>query len=269
MLNTIYFWLSKLIWYLIAPLNLILIVLVVVWICQLLKFKKVAGILFSYVIISLIFLSLFPVGNWLLEPLEDRYTSSPMLPGKIEGIIVLGGSIDPGLSHYWGQVETGGAIERELTFLHLAKKYPEAKLIYTGGSSSLVHHEFKEADEAEKFFEYLDFDTSRIMFDRDARNTYENARLTIDKFNPEMKLPWVLITSAYHMPRSMGTFCALGWKVIPYPVDHRTQNNSLTSVEFNLTGHMLDINLAIHEWLGLYVYYLTGKTTTIFPDKCN
>jgi uncharacterized SAM-binding protein YcdF (DUF218 family) len=175
--------------------------------------------------------------------------------------------MNPVLTNTWNQVEIYDSIEREFAFIRLANIYPDAKLVYTGGSANLMHQADKEADVAKIFFHNLYFDTSRIVFEREARNTYENALFSMNKVMPDMKLPWILITSAFHMPRAVGIFCKLGWKVLPYPVDHYTKPNNL-SIEFNLSGHIVDIDLAIHEWLGLFVYYITGKTTALFPGQC-
>lgn len=204
----------------------------------------------------------------MLAPLEKRFKTHPYLPEKVEGIIILGGSMRPVLSNYWKQVETNGAIERELTFIRLATQYPEAKLVYTGGSADLVHQEEKEADVAKILFRDLGFDTSRIIFERDARNTYENVEFSLLKVKPEMKLPWILITSAYHMPRAVGVFCKQGWTVLPYPVDHYSRPDNQLDIGFNLLGHLNDLDLAFHEWIGLFIYHITGKTSDLFPGQC-
>jgi len=267
-MHTIFFWLSKIGWIFISPLNLIFGLLVVTWVLFLLNAPRHARLLFSCIIILLLIIGFFPIGNVLLRPLERRFETNPVLPGNVEGIIVLGGSMNPILSAFWNQVETGGAIERELTFMNLSRNYPSAKLVYTGGSPNLLNNQYKEADAANKLFRELDFDTSRIVYERNARNTYENVMVSMDKVKPELKYPWILITSAYHIPRAVGTFCKQGWKVIPYPVDHNTLPDDHLRIEFNLAGHIGELDLAIHEWLGLFVYYVTGKTVAFFPGHC-
>ena len=210
----------------------------------------------------------FPIGSLLLSPLETRYKTNPELPDSIEGIIVLGGTMKPILSSFWNQIETAESSEREFYFIYLAKKYPNAKLVYSGGSGSLLHQDKKEADVARSFFVKSGVKISRIIFEGNARNTYENVKFSLDKTKPELKKPWILITSAYHMPRAVGTFCEQGWAVFPYPVDHYTRPGKNLKIEFSLDGHIKDIELAIHEWLGLFVYYITGKTSSFFPGKC-
>jgi len=213
-------------------------------------------------------ITLFPIGDLMISPLENRFKTNPDLPSSVEGIIILAGSIDPVLSHLWNQTEIHDEIERDLAFLSLAKKYPDALLVYTGGTSSFTHTDIKSADIAKIFFEDLGFNTSHIIFEKNSRNTYENAVNSMNMINPSVNLPWILITSAYHMPRAVGIFCKMRWHIIPYPVDHKTRRGELFRFEVSLLGHLNDLELAIHEWLGLIVYYITGKTSALFPGQC-
>jgi len=223
----------------------------------------------SSIVLALIAMAVFPIDSWLLQPLEKRFMANPDLPESIEGIIVLSGALNPSHSMQWDQTEVNGAADRELAFMRLARLYPDARLVYTGGSSSLLDSGARAADIALKLFGGQGMDTSRITFERDARNTYENATLSYDLVNPALDRPWILITSAYHMPRSIGIFCQVGWPMIPFPVDHRTLPEQSLSVGFNLGGHLSGLDIAIHEWLGLLAYRITGKTTALLPRQCS
>lgn len=267
-MDTLFFWASKLVWFLISPFNFILLLLVSAWLLLLFKAKRLVTPLMGGIVLMLMLIALFPIGNWLLYPLEKRFKTNPELPGSIEGIVVLAGALEPEHSALWGQTEANSAVERELAFMKMAKAYPDAILVYTGGSSNLIRQEFKAADAAKSLFEEHGLDTSRIIFEREARNTHENAILSLERVNPRLDLPWVLITSAYHMPRSVGIFCKAGWPVIPYPVDHQTHPVLQFRIGYSLGGHMNELELAIHEWLGLVAYRLTGKTTSLLPDQC-
>ena len=141
-------------------------------------------------------------------------------------------------------------------------------LVYTGGSASLVQQKHKEADAAKSYFHDLGFDDSRIIFERDARNTYENAVLSKNKVKPDTKKQWILITSAYHMPMIQGAFCKLGWNIYPYPVDHITRRSDIFRVSFSILGNLNELELAVYEWLVLFVYYNSRKRSSIFPDRC-
>ena len=268
-MQTLFFWVSKLGWYIISPFNFIFILLIAVWMFLFFKKQRSGYILLSCIIIFLILIAFIPIGKILIAPLEKRFETNPDLPKTVGGIIVLCGSMDPILSNLWNQEEIHGSVERELSFISLAKIYPEAKLIYTGGSSSFLHQELKEADIAKYFFLNQGIDVSRIVFERNARNTYENAILSMNRTHVDTNKPWILITSAYHMPRSVGIFCKLGWNIIPYPVDHRTRPQGNIIFDYNLAGHMSNLGLAIHEWLGLVIYYFTGKSSDIFPGSCS
>ena len=143
-----------------------------------------------------------------------------------------------------------------------------AKLVFTGGSSSLSKQQHKSADVAMKLFSLLGFDTNKVIFEREARNTYENVIYSKKLIQPQKGEKWIAITTSWHMPRSVGIFCKAGWPIIPYPVDHQTNKEQLFSIDFSLLSNMSSLKTAIKEWLGLLAYYITGKTTSLLPEKC-
>jgi len=267
-MDTIFFLTSKIIWLLLSPDSLLLLLIISALLFLYYGKIHLAKIILSAVTVIILLISFLPVGEWLLYPLESRFQTNPSLPEKVDGIIVLSGAEDTLLSHLWNQVELGSAAERDLTFLSLAKRYPEAKLVFTGGTGSLVNQEYKAADVAKKLFEQQGFDTSRIIFERESRNTYENVIYSKKLVNPVKNNNWLLITTGWHMPRSVGIFCKTGWRVIPYPVDHQSRKDNLLRINFNLSGNLHVLKSSIKEWLGLFAYYLSGKTSTVFPEKC-
>ncbi len=252
----------------IGPENLFLFLLLITWILLWRGAYRPAKLLLGFVIIVLMVVALFPIGEWLLYPLETRFPVNPALPEKIDGIIVLSGSEDAILSSLWNQVELGDGAERDIAFLELARRYPSAKLVFTGGSGSLMHQEYKAADVAHRLFDKLGLDLSRVTFERNSRNTFENAVLSKELVRPNPGQKWILITSAWHMPRSVGIFCKAGWPVIPYPVDHWTMPGKLLRIEVELSGHLRGLAAGVKEWVGLIAYYFSGKTTALFPDQC-
>ena len=217
-----------------------------------------AKILSVTLLMCVLVIGLFPVGEWLLHPLETRFPVNPRL-GRVDGIIALSGNLDPEATVQWDQIVAGGAAERNFTFIALARKYPNAKLVYTGGSSSMLHQEYKAADAAKRLFSELGMDTSRIIFERESRNTWENAVLSKKLVQPKNGERWVLITTGWHMPRSVGVFCKIGWDVIPYPVDFHTKPDRLLRVEWGVVGHLSGFVTAVKEWVGLIVYRFAGK----------
>ena len=267
-MDTLFFFVSKIIWIIVSPDSLLLILIIFSLVLLYLDKQKQAKILLSIASGLLLLISFFPIGEWLLYPLETRFQTNPVLPDKVAGIVVLSGSENTVLSPQWQQVELGDATERDLMFLTLGRKYPEAKLLFTGGSGSLLEQKDKAADIAKKLFKQLNFDVTRIIFEKESRNTYENAIYSKKIVEPVKNENWILITTGWHMPRSVGIFCKAEWPVIPYPVDHQTNKDNLFRISFNLSNNLRMLKIAIKEWLGLFAYYLSGKTTSFFPEKC-
>ena len=267
-MDTLFFWLSKIIGVLLLPDALLMLALVVC--CVLLYRNQLRWLkwLLTTVVVVLLVMSYLPLGAWLYAPLEHRFAANPTLPAKVDGVIVLGGDLIPQLSAYWQQPELGGSVERELAFASLARRYPAARLVVTGGSANIVDTRFREADYVPLFLEQVQFDASRVTFERESRKTYENGIYSLRLMQPKPGEVWVLVTSAGHMPRSVGIFCKLGWPVVPWPVDHATAPDAI-DIGFDLIGHLLDLQSAMHEWLGLFAYYVTGKTTALLPGGCS
>ncbi|MGE4281427.1 MAG: YdcF family protein, partial [Magnetospirillum sp.] len=140
----------------------------------------------------------------------------------------------------------------------------QAKLIFSGGSGSLTTQELKEAPVARRFMDELGFDTRRVVFEDQSRNTRENAVLSKQLMDPQPGETWVLVTSALHMPRSMGAFRAAGWSVMPYPVDYLTSGQE-SGLAFNLGGALSRLDVGLHEWLGLAYYRWRGWSDSLFP----
>lgn len=267
-MESIFFWTSKLAWLMVAPDNLFLLLLLISWILLWRGAYKLAKQLLGFVTIVLIVVALFPVGEWLLYPLEIRFPTNPKLPVRINGIIVLSGAENALLSSLWNQEELDDSAERDIVFLELARRYPSAQLVFTGGSGSMMYQDYKAADVAKKIFDKLGLDISRVTFERNSRNTFENVVLSKELVKPKPGQKWILITTAWHMPRSVGIFCKAGWPVIPYPVDHCTMPGKLLRIDVNLLGHLRGLVIGVKEWVGLIAYYLSGKTTALFPNQC-
>lgn len=267
-MDSIFFFLSKLLWKVTAPDSLLLILLIIAWTLLWRGKIRSAKWMLGFVVGIFLIIALFPVGEWILYPLETRFPNNPVLPQKVDGIIVLSGAEIANLSNKWNQVELNDSGERLLAFQTLARQHPEAKLVFTGGSGSMMYQEYKEADIAKMLFEQQGMDISHIKFESKSRNTYENAVFSKVLANPVSGENWILITSARHMPRSVGIFCRAGWPMIPYPVDHYSWPGNLFRVDIKLAEHIRILTMGIKEWLGLVVYYVTGKTAALFPLSC-
>lgn len=267
-MDSLFFWLSKTGWALASPGSLLVLATLAVWLLLKLKAVRAARLLAGLSALALTLIALFPIGEWLLYPLESHFTHNPALPDNIDGIVVLGGSVDPVKSASWNQVEVRATAEREFAFLALARRYPQARLVFTGGSGSLNKQAYKEAEWTRKLFAQQGMDLTHVIFESDSRNTYENALYSKQLLNPAPDENWLLITSAFHMPRAMGVFCKAGFPVIAYPVDHWALRGNLLRIEWDFASNFYDLNIALQEWVGLLVYRLTGKTTGLLPASC-
>ncbi|KIL98860.1 putative membrane protein [Paramagnetospirillum magnetotacticum MS-1] len=226
--------------------------------------RKVLGV----TLLTVTFMAVVPLEYWAETWMEARFRAPNPLPEKVDGIIVLGGAINPVVSEARGQVSVGGGVTRMTTLIPLAKRYPEARLVFSGGSGSPFNPELREADYAKIFYDDLGFDTDRIVFERDSRNTRENATLSKELMQPRPGETWLLITSAGHMPRSVGCFRAVGWPVVPIPVDYYTTGLDKpwwTELRFSPQKGIFGLAPLIHEGLGLVMYRLMGWTDTLLP----
>ncbi|MBM3580724.1 MAG: YdcF family protein [Alphaproteobacteria bacterium] len=206
-----------------------------------------------------------PAGRTALLVLEDRFPVPDRLPARVDGVVVLGGMIDPFVTRARGQLALGGAVERLLAFAEFGRRYPDAKLVFSGGSGVLGRQDATEAEALRPHLAWFGLDPARVVFEGRSRNTHENATLTRDLLQPAAGESWVLITSAFHMPRAVGAFRRAGWTVIPYPVDYMYEPNPPMTWGFEFLSGFSSLHLALHEWTGLAVYWLTGRTDALLP----
>ena len=207
-----------------------------------------------------------PLGKLVLYPLESRFPPWDAARGAPDGIVVLGGSIDPDLSAAHGLPVFKGAVDRVIAVAALAHRYPNARIIFSGGSGNLISGDAREADYASAVFESLGVPKQRLTMERRSRNTQENAEFSKAIAAPKSGERWLLVTSAYHMPRSVGLFRKAGFAVEPYPVDWRVGGRADILTFSSLSSEGLDrVDTGIREWMGLAAYWISGKTRELFP----
>jgi len=265
MSDDLFFTVSKVFWHALRPDNLLVAALVVgLWRVSP-SLRRFWWLWNRGLAMFLLLLTFVPMGSLLLLPLERQFPPVDALSQKPDGIIVLSGGVTFGPDPSRIQVNDHG--DRDVAFVRLARLYPHAKLVYSGGSSSLAHQEFKGADAAARLLQDMGLDLGRVRFEGASRNTYESAVLTRQVVNPNAGENWLLITSAYHMPRSVGLFCAQGWLVQAYPVDFYVGRNLKLYPDF---AHNLErLVMAVKEWIGLITYWATGKIPSLLPDGCS
>jgi uncharacterized SAM-binding protein YcdF (DUF218 family) len=261
-----FFILSKVLGFFALPSNFFIAIGILGLILLATRFTRLASwlIVTSLVLIALAGLS--PLGNALILPLEQRFPPWDASRGPPDGIVVLGGAISPDVSAARGAVALDEAAERLTATAELARRYPNARIVFAGGSNALVLPEAAEAAFAVRELEALGVAHDRITAEEQSRNTIENAVFSRLIANPKPGERWLLVTSAYHMPRAMAVFRAAGFPVEAYPVDWRTRGLIDAARPFVSLGDGLRrTDTAAHEWIGLLTYRLTGATSELFP----
>ena len=156
------------------------------------------------------------------------------------------------------------AANRMTTLVMLAKRYPQAKLVFTGGSGAIEQGVSNEAEYARILLEQLGLPPDRVVFEDTSRTTWENAVNTYALVKPQSSELWILLTSASHMPRAVGVFRKVGWTVLPWPVGYQSRDH-ISAFAQSTGAKLAMLDWAAHEWIGLAVYYLPGQTTAFFP----
>ena len=260
-----FYYAAKVLWILAQPSNLIVFVVAAGMLALLLGRRKVAAWLLYPASMALLVISLLPVGACLLLPLENRFPPPAEPPEDVDGIMVLGGGIDLGVSRRRGMATFRDTGERFITLVELARRYPKARVAFSGGRGWLADADLTEADVMREFLEKHGLDDQRVIFERRARNTYENALLAKALAMPAPSERWLLVTSAFHMPRAVGVFRQVGWSVIPYPVDYRTSGEIGFFQVPNVARRWAEFDQGIRSWIGLLAYWLTGRIPSLFP----
>jgi uncharacterized SAM-binding protein YcdF (DUF218 family) len=196
--------------------------------------------------------------NALLRALENRYpVPTAEAVGRHVGVMVLGGATQhPDIYQAHGQVPLGGAAERMTVPVGLLRQHPQLQLVFSGGEGRLLTTGVTEAELAKAFYQQQGVDMGRVVLEGGSRTTRENAIQVAALLGERCKKPWLLVTSAWHMPRSVPEFEAVGCQVTPYPVDFRT-GEATAWTEYSLARSLLLWQTALHEWLGLWVYGVT------------
>jgi uncharacterized SAM-binding protein YcdF (DUF218 family) len=260
-----FFLLSKIIGFFALPSNLLIVIGLVGIFLLLTRFTRLASWLIVTSLVLIAIAGLSPLGNALIVPLEDRFPPWDPSRGAPTGIVVLGGAITPEVSVAHNTVALNEAAERITATAELARRYPEARIIFSGGNSAILFGEGVEADIAVRQFEALGIAHDRITAEEQSRNTIENAVFSRLLANPQPGERWLLVTSAYHMPRAIAVFRAADFPVEAYPVDWRTRGPSDALRPFGSLGDGLRrTDTAVREWVGLVMYRLTGKTNELF-----
>jgi uncharacterized SAM-binding protein YcdF (DUF218 family) len=261
-----FFALSKVLGFFTVPSNAIMIAGVAGMCLLLTRWRRLALTLLIGSVVTLAVLGLSPLSNVLLLTLSERFPA--WQAGRIDpdGVIVLGGVIDPEASDARGVIELDSSAERAVAMLTLARRFPNARIVFSGGSGKLTPGSLAETPFAKKLLADFGMSGDRFIFEEDSRTTYENAVRTLEMLKPAPGQRFLLVTSSFHMPRSIGAFRRAGFEVEAYPVDWRTRGWLDALQPFDrISGGLSRADVAIHEWTGLIVYWLTGRSSQLFP----
>jgi len=261
----VFFFLSKTLGTLFLPANLLIGMAVLGAILSPTRRAAVGRGLLVASVLLLALCGFSPIGKWLILPLEQRFPPWDASRGAPDGIVVLGGAIDPDLSAERHRTVLNRSADRIVATVELARRYPNARIVYSGGSASLIGDGAKEADYALSVFEGLGVSKARLTLERLSRNTGENAAYAKAAAQPKPGERWLLVTSAFHMPRSIGLFRKAGFSVEAYPVDWRASEERIFSFSPIAVEGLELTQVAVREWIGLTAYWLSGKTDAFLP----
>jgi uncharacterized SAM-binding protein YcdF (DUF218 family) len=257
-----FFAVSKLLWAFAAPSQDLLLIALVGFALSLAGFQRAGRAALGLGLGALAFVAVAPVGSLVLARLEAQFP--PLSPtGPIAGIVVLGGALNAADYDRLPGSGFNPAVGRIVAAARLAKQFPTARLLFSGGPTPADPRIRSEAEAARDLFVALGIDRARVELETKSRDTYENAIYAKPIANPRPGEAWLLVTSAFHMPRAVGCFRQAGFAIEPYPVDYRWTGKR--EGEIGLVSGLENLDLAAHEFTGLTAYWLAGKTDAWLP----
>ncbi|MER8374031.1 YdcF family protein [Mesorhizobium sp. M1406] len=260
-----FFYLSKIFWFFIQPLNLAIFLLLAGLFAAMIGRRRLAvtGSVLAFLILALS--AWTSLGAMMLKPLEERFARPP-LPEKVDGIVVLGGGFEGAINLVRGGYELNSSGDRMVETAILARRFPTAKVIVSGGTGELFLDGEGDAATAPRLLTALGVTADRLILENKSRNTYENAVFSKELVTPKAGETWLLVTSAFHMPRAKALFDKAGFATVPWPVDYRTSGREgIGLFRDNPADSLQATTTAIREWIGLIAYWLSGRIDQPFP----
>jgi uncharacterized SAM-binding protein YcdF (DUF218 family) len=262
----LFFYAAKILWMLLQPSALIAEALLAGLILTWTPWARLGRRLLAGGVIAFIAIALLPLGEWLVIPLENRFPRADLAAGAPPtGIIILGGAEDARADPARELAGLNESAERYTEAVALSRRFPQARIAFTGGTNLLVLSAAGESVTAGRLLQALGVDKARITLEGRSRDTYENAVFTRDLVKPAPGERWLLVTSAWHMPRAMGCFRRAGFAVEPWPVDYRTHGRYGLWPNDRPSDGLHQFDAAAREYAGLLMYYLRGRTDALFP----
>ncbi|MGI9480163.1 MAG: YdcF family protein [Hyphomicrobiaceae bacterium] len=271
-----FFVLSKIIFALIAPSNIcVLLILAGVLLGLRQRFQRLGRRLIVSGLSLLLVFGFSPLGKWINKPLDDRFAAAPLPANRdISHIILLGGFEQPSIAYGRDRISTNASGERILAMPLLARRYPRAKIVFSGGHGSLLGEKFDSLKSIENYLVGAGVARARLVLEGQSRNTWQNAtyvRELLEQHKQACPCGFLLVTSAWHMPRAMGVFRQAGFtqdsrQLYAYPTDFRTRPGRYLWLPFSRLDEGLRLmDQSVKEWIGLLAYWMTGRTATLWP----
>ncbi|EJZ17115.1 YdcF family protein [Rhizobium sp. Pop5] len=260
------FFISKLVWIFGQPLSLAFFLVFLALIAGLLR-RRTLSLLAATGSALILFVTLYTTaGNLLMQDLEQRFARPAVDPENLQCMIVLGGAFESEVNTARHGIEFSSAADRFIEALRLAEKFPQSRILVSGGDGSISGIYEGDAAASARFFPLFGVSRDRLIEERQSRTTFENAVNTKEFLASQGLSNCLLITSGYHMPRSVGIFRKLGIDVVPWPTDYRTDGKVKPGLDFTQPSlNAQNMATAIREWYGLIGYYLAGRTSELYP----
>jgi uncharacterized SAM-binding protein YcdF (DUF218 family) len=262
-----FFYVSKIFWFFAQPLNFSILLVALTCGALVLSWRRMAITTAACACLLLGLGAWSSLGALMMHPLEDRFQRPAALPEKIDGIVVLGGGFEAGVNLVRGGYELNSSGDRFVEAAILAARHPEAKVVVTGGAGDLILDGEADGVTAPRLLTALGVAPERLILESKSRNTYENAVFTKEMVNAKPGETWLLVTSAFHMPRAVGLFRKAGFDVVPWPSDYRTSGKETIGIaQDNPLDSLQNLSVALREWVGLLAYWMTGRIDQLLPS---
>lgn len=258
-------WLTEIVLLLLRPSNLIAFLLLA-GLALLVLNRRGGFALITAGTAAYVLCGFFPLGEVLLYPLEQRFPFRGYVIAEPDGIIMLGGALEPKIVAGRHVAALNEAADRVVVLAELANRYPLSRIIVSGGPARSPGGVRLGAPVVASLLEEFGIDRDRIVLEPESRNTWQNATFTKQVVDPEPGQRWIVVTSAWHMPRAIGAFRAAGWTGLEaWPVDYRTAGPPRLVLSAASAQGLQTTNLAVREWLALFGYWLAGRSDALFP----
>lgn len=258
--------LSEVVFFVLRPSNLLVLILFAGLGCLVASWRRTGIALVALGTVGFVLAGFAPMATLLLHPLEERFARGAPPADGPTGILVFGGAIDAGIARTRQIPEVNEGADRLIAVADLARRYPDALVAISNGPPG-KDGRTGNAEFAAGLFESFGVARDRIRIEDRAGSTWQNAVLLKALLEPEPGQSWIVVTSAWHMPRTMGVLEKVGWTgMVPWPVDYRTSGaDDPYAWTQSMAYGLFKTNLAVREWLSLIAYRLTGKTPALVP----